>query len=229
MRWFALVGCRKNVYISLDKSKLPDPQGRTARKGQRMSVMQGRERKFTERVRLPGDDSRLKEMIVYIASKCQEDPGFGAVKLNKILFRADFQAYRLRGRPVTGTAYFRLKYGPAPKAMMPVMRELHSEDAVRTQRRIVGGLEQKRPIALRPANLSYFSGEDIAIVDDIISELWGRSAVAVSDESHGIQWQTRADREPIPYESAYLSDAPVTADDVQRAGELIRDLGIGPC
>jgi Protein of unknown function (DUF4065) len=194
-----------------------------------MAVMKGREGRFTERVSLPGDDSRLKEMIVYIASKCQEDPGFGAVKLNKILFRADFHAYRLRGGPVTGTAYFRLRFGPAPKAMMPVMRELHSEDAVRTQRRIVGGLEQKRPIALRPANLSYFSGEDIAIVDDIISELWGRSAIAVSAESHGIQWQTRADREPIPYESAYLSDAPVTADDVQRAGELVRDLGIGPC
>ena len=145
-----------------------------------MPIMQGHAGKFTERISLPGDDSRLKEMIVYIAAKCQEDPGFGAVKLNKILFRADFQAYRLRGRPVTGTAYFRLRYGPAPRAMVPVMRELHSQDAVRTQRRIVGGLEQKRPIALRPANLGHFSGEDIAIVDDIIDDLWGKSAVAVS-------------------------------------------------
>jgi len=194
-----------------------------------MPVMKGRERKFTERVALPGDNARLKEMIVYVASKCQEDPGFGAVKLNKILFQADFRSYRLRGRPVTGAAYFRLKYGPAPRAMVPVMQELHSDDAVRTQRRIVGGREQRRPIALRPAKLHFFSGEDIAIIDDIISEMWGRSAIDVSAESHGIQWQTRTNSDPIPYEAAYLSDDPVTADDRQRASELIRELGIGPC
>jgi len=193
-----------------------------------MSVMQGRERKFTERVRLPGDDFRLKEMIVYVSSKCQDDPGFGAVKLNKILFWADFRAYRLRGRPITGAAYFRLKLGPAPRAMVPIMTELHQDDAVRTQRRIVGGLEQMRPIALRPANLDHFSGEDISIVDDVIGEMWGMSATAVSLDSHGIQWQTRLDKQPIPYEAAYLSDEPVTADDRERAHELVRELGIGP-
>jgi hypothetical protein len=194
-----------------------------------MAIMtEDRRTKLTERVSLPGDDNRLKELIVYIASKCQDDPAFGTIKLNKILFQADFRAYRLRGRPITGTPYFRLKHGPVPKAVVPIMRELHQDDAVRTQTRLVGGREQKRPIALRPADLSYFSGEDIAIVDDIILELWGRSATAVSEESHGIQWRTRFDRDPIPYETAYLSDDPVTPEEIQRAEELIRDLGIGP-
>jgi hypothetical protein len=192
-----------------------------------MSVMQGRDKRFTDRVRLPGDDFRLKEMIVYVASKCQDDPGFGAVKLNKILFWADFRAYRLRGKPITGTAYFRLRLGPAPRAMLPIMTELHRDDAVRTQRRIVGGREQKRPIALRPANLEHFSGEDISIIDDVIRELWGMSATAVSLDSHGIQWETRHNKEPIPYEAAYLSDDPVTADDKERARELVRELNIG--
>jgi Protein of unknown function (DUF4065) len=186
-----------------------------------------RKDRLTERISLPGDNNRLKELIVYISAKCQDDPAFGAVKLNKILFQADFRAYRLRGKPITGASYFRLKHGPAPKALMPIMSELHQDDAVRTQRRIVGGQEQKRPIALRPPDLRYFSGEEIAIVDDIINELWGKSATAVSEESHGIQWKTRADRDPIPYESAYLSDDPVTLDDIQRAEELIRKLGIG--
>ena len=189
-----------------------------------MSLMQGRAERFTER--LPGDRAKLKELIVYISAKCQDDPAFGAVKLNKILFRADFQAYRLRGSPVTGAAYFRLKHGPAPKAMMPVMRELHEDEAVRTQRRMVGAREQKRPIALRPANLKHFSGEDIAIVDSVIDDLWGKPAITVSAESHGIQWQTRGDKEPIPYESAWLSDEPVTADDEDRARELVRELPI---
>jgi Protein of unknown function (DUF4065) len=193
-----------------------------------MSVMDGRAEKFTERISLPGDTARLKELIVYIALRCQDDPAFGAIKLNKILFRADFQSYRQRGKPITGTAYFRLKHGPAPKAMKPVSDELHREDAVRTQRRFVGGHEQKRPIALRPANLEYFDGGDIAIVDEVITDLWGKSASAVSEQSHGVQWMTRADKDPIPYEAAFLSDEPVTADDIERARELIEELGIGP-
>ena len=192
-----------------------------------MSIMRGRADKFTERVSLPGDTARLKELIVYIALRCQDDPAFGAIKLNKILFRADFQSYRQRGRPITGTAYFRLKHGPAPKAMKPVSDELHREDAVRTQRRLIGGHEQKRPIALRPANLEYFDGEDIAIVDEVITDLWGKSATAVSEQSHGVQWMTRSDKDFIPYEAAFLSDEPVTADDIERARELIEELGIG--
>lgn len=193
-----------------------------------MPLMDGRTARFTERVQLPGDQARLKEMIVYISAKCQDDPAFGAIKLNKILFWADFRAHRLRGRPITGTAYFRLPLGPAPRAMLPVLRELHQDDAVKTQRRLVAGQQQKRPIALRPPDLKYFDAEDIAIVDGIIEELWGKTATAVSAESHGIQWQTRFDKDPIPYEAAYLSDEPVTADDIDRAHELIRDLDIVP-
>jgi hypothetical protein len=31
-------------------------------------------------------DERLQELILYIAEKCEEDPTFGATKLNKILY-----------------------------------------------------------------------------------------------------------------------------------------------
>jgi hypothetical protein len=189
-------------------------------------VMAGRERRFTERFDLAGTDNRLKELVVYIASKCQDDPAFGAVKLNKILFKADFRSHRLRGRPITGAPYFRLPAGPAPRNLVPVMRELHQDDSVRTQIRMVGGKEQKRPVALRLPKLDMFDGTDIAILDQVIEELWGKSATAVSEESHGVQWQTRANQDPIPYEAAYLSDAPVTAYERARAEELAKELRI---
>ena len=44
------------------------------------------------------DGSRLLgELILYIAERCAEDPIFGAVKLNKLLWRADFLAYARDG------------------------------------------------------------------------------------------------------------------------------------
>lgn len=184
---------------------------------------------LTERVDLKGGDARLKELVIYIAQQCDADPAFGAVKLNKILFHSDFRAYKMRRKPITGTPYFRLKHGPAPRAMVPCMEELHRHNEVVTQKKFVGGRLQKRPIALRPANLDqFFDASDIAIVNEVIREQWGQSATAVSNESHTIQWKTRADKDPIPYEAAFLSDEPVTHDDRLRARELIAELGIGP-
>ena len=81
-------------------------------------------------------------------------------------------------------------------------------------------------MALRVPKLDLFDGQDIAIVDSVIEDLWGKSASAVSAKSHGVQWQTRSNHDPIPYEAAYLSDAPVTAYERSRAEELVRELGI---
>jgi len=36
------------------------------------------------------DERKFKELILYVADKCSDDPDFGAVKLNKILFYSDF-------------------------------------------------------------------------------------------------------------------------------------------
>ena len=52
---------------------------------------------------MPGLDGevRLLELILYVAEKCQDDPKFGATKLNKILWWADFLAYAQHGTPIT--------------------------------------------------------------------------------------------------------------------------------
>lgn len=189
-------------------------------------AMEGRSAKVQEQVRVPGHDDKFRELIVYISAKGQDDPWFGRIKLNKILFYSDFRSFRRRGQPITGVAYRRLPQGPAPKNLVPVLNELHRDGSVTTQVRLVGGKEQKRPIALRSPNLKFFSGEEIAIVDEVISELLGKSATVVSNESHGIQWNTRNHMDPMPYESALLSDDQTTADDVYRAKELIAELKI---
>ena len=45
---------------------------------------------------------KFRELLVYVSKKCEDDPTFGAVKLNKILYYADFAAYRQGGKPITG-------------------------------------------------------------------------------------------------------------------------------
>ena len=64
------------------------------------------------------DQDRFVELMAFIARGSIADPTFGAVKLNKILYYADFSAYRMFGQPLTGATYFKLQEGPAPREML---------------------------------------------------------------------------------------------------------------
>lgn len=157
---------------------------------------------------------RFRELIVYICAKCATDPGFGATKLNKILYHSDFRSFERFGVPLTGMVYQKLRFGPAPRALLPTVRELASEGAIREAPPQDGPFDQKRTIALRPAYLDHFTGDEIALVDEVIKDCWGKTATAVSDESHGVAWRARNMGDSIPYEAVFLSDERPTEDDI---------------
>jgi hypothetical protein len=173
----------------------------------------------------PYGDDRLKELILYVAEKCQEDPTFGATKLNKILYFSDFMSFILHGEPVTGVEYMRLGQGPVPKRMKPITKQLEAEHRIAIQSRDYFGLEQQRVIPLESANLDVFKPRDIAIVDEVIKLLWGDSAKKVSLMSHGIAWKMFEDKESIPYEAAYLANSIPNQEDLDWAKELIGKYG----
>src|SRR5665213_2629173 len=72
---------------------------------------------------LPGGArERLRELILYVSEKCEKSTRFGMIKLNKIIWRADFTAFEARRSPITGAGYQRLPLGPAPIEMRPVLK-----------------------------------------------------------------------------------------------------------
>lgn len=170
-------------------------------------------------------DARLRELILYVSDKCADDRGFSVTKLNKILYFADFDSFRQYGEPVTGVEYMRLPQGPVPRVLIGVRHDMEEKKELAIQRRMVHRREQQRPISLRTANLDLFKARDIAIVDDVIQHLWGKTASEVSEESHGLVWQVTADKEPIPYEAALILDDGYNADDLSRAKELAKVYG----
>ena len=64
------------------------------------------------------DGSKFRELVLYIAEQSEGDPRFGAVKLNKILYYSDFEAFRVLGESITGATYRKLSEGPAPLQML---------------------------------------------------------------------------------------------------------------
>ncbi|MFZ3235603.1 MAG: hypothetical protein WA184_09560, partial [Stellaceae bacterium] len=72
----------------------------------------------------------------------------GLIKLNKILWKADFDAYAARNIPVTGRAYQRLELGPAPREMRPLLNEMIRARLIHLEETDFGdGVIEYRPIA----------------------------------------------------------------------------------
>ncbi|HEX8450936.1 MAG TPA: Panacea domain-containing protein [Longimicrobium sp.] len=170
------------------------------------------------------DDEKMAELILYISDRSQLDPPYGAIKLNKILFYADFLHYAKHGRPITGQEYMKLNQGPAPRRLVPVRKRLVAARELIVREVPYGTMRQERPIALRAADLTGFNGEEIAMVDSVISLFWGLSARQVSEISHEFDgWKLADYKETIPYDMALLSDREPTEEDLALAVELGRE------
>lgn len=169
-------------------------------------------RHLTYRVHMPGEQERLKQLILYVAKRSAGMSRFGAIKLNKIIWRADFYAYAARQVPVTGRAYQRLEMGPAPVEMAPLLAEMQQDGLIAIEGIYLGqsadgsDVVEKRTSALREPVLSWFSSDDLKFVDEAIQHYWHMTGTEASDDSHGPAWQTRDNLDAMPYESVYLSD-----------------------
>lgn len=162
---------------------------------------------------LPGGAAqRLAEAILRVCALCAHEPAFSLTRLGAILFDADFEAFARRGRSVTGAAYQRQAAGPAPVGLARQLGVLERTGALRFGHDQALGPAECRPIALRPANLCLFDAEDLAFLD--------RAAARPSKTKTRTLWRTRQDGDLIPYEAAWLSDAPVSAAEVARTRAL---------
>lgn len=151
------------------------------------------------------NDRKFRELILFISERSEGDAPFGSVKLNKLLFYADFLAYRTFGRAITWQKYQKLDQGPCPRRMLPILRELKNDQDVGLAERDFHGFTQKRTVALREPDLSVFSADEIGLVTELIDEFWGKTAAQISDASHEfIGWQLAELGEDIPYEVALV-------------------------
>lgn len=149
------------------------------------------------------NDSKMKELILHVATASENDENFGAVKLNKILFYADFLSYLKRGVSITGQEYFALDEGPAPRRLVPIREQMKQkgEIAIKTVNRF--GFPQNRIVALREPDYSKLDAEDIAIVNAIIERLRGKTGKEVTNDSHRfagwIAAFSKGEKTTIPY------------------------------
>lgn len=176
---------------------------------------------MTPTAKPPVNEAKLKELIVYISTLCERDDSFGATKLNKLLFRAEFTAYAQWGKPLTGVEYFALENGPGPRPMKRLLGIMQEQREIAIREKDYFGLEQHRVIPLRSAQLSGFSVDEVNLLFRLIQHYWGVSGKSMSDESHEfIGWALAKPEETIPYSVALVGNREPTLDEIRRGMEL---------
>lgn len=184
---------------------------------------QSRIPQLTYRVELPGGQTRLREAALYVMRACEELPHFGLTKLNKMLWRADFEAFARRRVPVTGRQYQRLQNGPAPVEMKPILDEMELHEHIRIERRPMGAYVEFRPLALVEPSIRYFSKDDLSFLDSAIDALAYHTGGKASRDSHGVAWATRQNGDPMPYDLALLSEDKLTDSERSKFFKLGRE------
>ena len=164
-------------------------------------------------------DSKLKELVLYIADKCKDDPSFGATKLNKILFLSDINSYASTGKPITDSIYIHKPNGPVAKRLLPAVHSLKKEKRAETQEDEYFGYIRRRVVPLKGPNASLFDEKELKLVDTIIEQTRSMTATQLSEWTHSLKpWLLTTDGEEIPFFSVFgLYRLPVEADGINWA------------
>lgn len=173
------------------------------------------------------DEDTFAEALLLVSQLLVDDPAGGAIKVNKILFFADFEHVRQHGRPLTGADYQKLEHGPAPRRLLPVREQLEATGAARVVEEQHQGFRQIRLLPQREPDLTRFSDDELETLRRVATKLRGRSGTSVSEQSHeDVGWQMVGLHESIPYEAAYLRPAVVSERVRQHAHQLAARLGL---
>jgi len=168
------------------------------------------------------DDGKFTELVLYIARRSEGDPRFGGVKLNKLLFYADFLSYIHFGKPITGQEYHALPNGPAPRYKVPLWRKMEKERLIAVRKDATElGTKQETTLALRDANLSKFTAEEIDLVSKLIQICWGKSGNYLSEATHRFAgWELAKEKETIPYSVALVGSRKPTPKEIRQGMTL---------
>ncbi len=177
------------------------------------------EKSLPESVPVPGNDMRIsvpelkladfKNVLLYILEKCAGKPNVGETVLYKLLYFSDFDFYELYEEHLTGAEYYKLPYGPVPKGIREILKDMTEKEEIKRIKTEYHGFPQTRYIPLVRPNLSKMLATAKEVIDHVIERYADWSASAISAYSHGdMPWKATLDKKVIDYELVFYRTVP---------------------
>jgi hypothetical protein len=174
------------------------------------------------------NEERFRELVLHIAWATRDDPRFGRTRLANVLFYTDFTAYAEEGQPLTGARYEHWELGPFPPALYRLETELQERKLARVERLegdLENGAETKIVPFEAPNPLRVFEPWELHVADKWVERIGTAGSKEITDLSQRHPgWMLTGEREPIPYETAFIGHEPAPDRAVERGRWLSREL-----
>lgn len=145
---------------------------------------------------------KLTEMVVYFAEKLEPYK----VKLNKLLFYADFFHYKNFSYSISGSRYIAHSYGPVPDNYETIFEYIAKNGNISvTTTEFPGGYTGEKYSALKPFDPDVFTSEEMATLEKVFDRFKDMSAKTIASISHEeTGWiEHHEDNSLVPYHHAF--------------------------
>jgi uncharacterized phage-associated protein len=150
------------------------------------------------------DRNKYAQVILFFLNRFNNET-MGRTKLAKILYFVDFGFYEKHGRSLTGDMYVKYPHGPMPSEIGSLIREMIKHRLAKPRRVRFHGHPQDRLDALSEPDMTVFTPEEIAMLEQIGREFESSTAKDVEQISHHeTPWLVADDGDYISYELATM-------------------------
>lgn len=150
------------------------------------------------------DLDKLEELIVLLA-RHRSVHNLGVTKLAKLVYYIDAEAMRELDQSVTQSEFIKHEQGPVPSRMDRALKQLSRAQAIRVAAQEFFAHGMTKVEAMRDADLSRFSAEELAVIERVAKRLGRMSATDLADLSYKepawreAEYLGKLDAELIPY------------------------------
>jgi hypothetical protein len=165
---------------------------------------------------------RLAPVLHYVIAR-SDGLGFGAIKLNKAVVRADVEFFRRYGKTITGAKSFqKQRLGPVPNGVLKALKRLVDDAKVAPRSALTPAGERNEYAALVEPDISRFTAAEIDVINLSISYLQRLSASRASEETQDVLWDEVDLLGQISVKAAAFPPAPIDEETLAWALEGAR-------
>lgn len=147
------------------------------------------------------DKAKYENAILLLA---QRVPNLGRVKLNKLLYFADFDHFEKYGSPITGDTYINNDLGPVPMHVQDLLNTMEREKKVAvTEEQVIDYVRYSLQPLVEP-KVEVFAATEMDMLCSVASKWGPHTSRELVIASHGeAPWIATRKGETIPYPLAY--------------------------
>ena len=158
---------------------------------------------------------------VIFTAQAQSKP-LGVIRLNKIVFCADVEAFDKRLEYITEGQYIKRPRGPVVDGFYFLIDEMKDEGLISEAIKETDAYDIREYTSLTEPDMSLFLPEEIELLDRFTMEICNEPAKAAKDKTHNHVWDIGEMDAPLPVAGYFKTEVlPFTDVDVEKISELL--------